>query len=460
VTIADRALEQHTLILGTTRCGKSTLAELLSVQAIIRGEPVIVINPKEPGRWLDWSYAAAAASGRGDKFHFFSLAYPESSARYNPLQNFTDCNELADRVVIPLPESRDAAPYKAFCHKVMHTVAESLVICGMAPTFDRLLRYSIENMGELVKMVLCRLFPYVFRASALGTQEGLKSAIREYQTKSAAGDLQGHRALDRLVTLFGHPIDNYQRMTNSLIPYLTTLSTGPMGKIMCVDRGDFSWLDVVENREIVYMDLAGLKGLMSSEAVGRMIVSDLLGFVGARYAYYESRPTIHLFVDEIANVMTKEFIDVLNKAAGTGLRVTMIGQSIDDLEAALSGASQARRVLDNVSVKIQMRAADEMGAQRFSELSGKAAMEREEVSMTVRPAFFSSGRSYIADYDQSQSRSRRLVEQYLVPPAAVAGLSVGEGFVKMGRDLRFFRVRPLERPPLDFLRDVKGVGRL
>jgi len=455
IELDERVFEGHTIIFGTTRSGKSTLAEVISAQAILRGDPVIIINPKEPGRWLDAAYQAARVAGRHENFHFFSLAFPNVSALYNPLQNFSDANELADRVVIPLPESRDAAPYKAFCHKVMHTVAESMIICCIPPTFDRLLRYSIENMGELVRRVLCKLYPWVFREETLATNEDVKLAIKEYQARC-----EGNRAVDRLVTLFLHPIDNYQRMTNSLIPYLTTLSTGPMGRIMSVEKGDFNWLDVVENREIVYMDLAALKGLMSAEAVGRMVISDLLGFIGARYAYYKSRPVVHLFVDEFANIATKEFVDVLNKAAGTGLRVYMIGQSISDLEVALGSKAQAERVLDNVGVKIHLRATDERGAAKFSELSGKTAVEREERAMTTRPAFLSSGRAYIADYEQSESRARRTREEYWVPPGVLEGLRVGEGFMKVGAHVRYFRARRLEEPTLDYLRDVKGVARL
>jgi hypothetical protein len=272
--------------------------------------------------------------------------------------------------------------------------------------------------------------------------------------------LEEDRTVDRLGTLFSHPIDNFQRMVNSLVPYLVKLSTGAAGKVMGVEKGDVRWHDVVEGRGVVYFDLAGMKGALSSEAVARMIVSDLTSFVGTRYAYFSSRPRIHLFVDEFANVLTKEFLDVLNKAAGSGLRVYAMAQSMADPEAVLGSRAQAQRMLDNMRLKAQMQAADESGASGFAEICGKTKVHEIELSMNTRPAFFSSGHKSVADYEQSQSRKQAVRSEFLVPPELLQRMERGQMFFKLGGDLHFVQVRPLEEPGIDYLRDVKHVVRI
>jgi hypothetical protein len=60
--IADRV--GHTLVLGTTRVGKTRLAELLITQDIRRGEVVIVFDPKGDIDLLRRIYAEAERAGR------------------------------------------------------------------------------------------------------------------------------------------------------------------------------------------------------------------------------------------------------------------------------------------------------------------------------------------------------------------------------------------------------------
>ncbi|MCB0245164.1 MAG: type IV secretion system DNA-binding domain-containing protein, partial [Anaerolineae bacterium] len=63
----------HTLVLGTTRVGKTRLAELLITQDIRRGDVVIVFDPKGDADLLHRIYAEAKRAGRLDDFYLFHL---------------------------------------------------------------------------------------------------------------------------------------------------------------------------------------------------------------------------------------------------------------------------------------------------------------------------------------------------------------------------------------------------
>ena len=74
-------------MLGTTRVGKTRLAEILINQDIMRGDTVITFDPKGDADLMLAMYAAARKAGRS--FYMFHLGFPEQSCRYNPIGDFT-----------------------------------------------------------------------------------------------------------------------------------------------------------------------------------------------------------------------------------------------------------------------------------------------------------------------------------------------------------------------------------
>lgn len=67
----------HTIVLGTTRVGKTRLAEVRIAQDIHNGDVVIVFGPKGDGDLLKRTDIEAVKAGRAHKFYCFHLGYPE-----------------------------------------------------------------------------------------------------------------------------------------------------------------------------------------------------------------------------------------------------------------------------------------------------------------------------------------------------------------------------------------------
>ncbi|MDC4269071.1 conjugative coupling factor TraD, PFGI-1 class, partial [Acinetobacter baumannii] len=94
----------HSLVLGTTRVGKTRLAELFVTQDIRRKnadgehEVVIVIDPKGDADLLKRVYVEAKRAGREGEFYVFHLGWPDISARYNAVGRFGRISEVATRV--------------------------------------------------------------------------------------------------------------------------------------------------------------------------------------------------------------------------------------------------------------------------------------------------------------------------------------------------------------------------
>lgn len=94
----------HSLVLGTTRVGKTRLAELFITQDIRRRnalgehEVVIVFDPKGDADLLKRMYVEAKRAGREREFYVFHLGWPDISARYNAVGRFGRISEVATRI--------------------------------------------------------------------------------------------------------------------------------------------------------------------------------------------------------------------------------------------------------------------------------------------------------------------------------------------------------------------------
>ena len=133
----------HTLVLGTTRVGKTRLLELLVAQDIHRGDTVIVFDPKGDADLLRRIYFEAKRCGREHEFYIFHLGFPEFSARYNPIGNFARITEVANRVANQLPGSGESAAFKEFGWRFVNIIAKALVALGRKPDYKQIQRYIL-----------------------------------------------------------------------------------------------------------------------------------------------------------------------------------------------------------------------------------------------------------------------------------------------------------------------------
>ncbi|HBX73017.1 MAG TPA: conjugative coupling factor TraD, PFGI-1 class, partial [Halieaceae bacterium] len=131
----------HVLVLGTTRVGKTRLAELLVSQDIHRGDVVIVFDPKGDADLLRRIYAEAQRAGRADAFYLFHLGFPEISARYNAIGSFSRITEVATRIANQLPSEGNSAAFKEFAWRFVNIVARALVALQRRPDYQQIRRY-------------------------------------------------------------------------------------------------------------------------------------------------------------------------------------------------------------------------------------------------------------------------------------------------------------------------------
>lgn len=369
LVLPDALLNQHLLVLGTTGTGKTRLLELLVLQAVARGDAVLVVDPKGDGGLLD-----RVRSVSGDRFRLFSLPHPEQSVKYNPIGRYHDVREVADRLAALLPSSGDALPFRNFAWEIVNTVARELH--GKRPI----------------------------------TFQALKRAALDHPIKP----------------LSDRPRDHYLKMANALIPILSKLSND----LLCPAHGGLSWDDVDARRQVVYFSLGSLLGNETSSAVAKTALLDLQSYIGSRYAYDKGHGPIWLFVDELGDVVTPEFVSLLNKSRGAGLRIVACGQTAADLEASLGSRARALQVIGNANTVIQFRAQSAPDAEVFSDMSGERLVRMHSEAAAYEPALFGSGFKTVDDFRARFGEAVDWREHALVPPWSVVQLPTFHYFAR------------------------------
>lgn len=414
---------KHTIIAGTTRVGKTRMIEILTYQIICSGQPLILVDPKGDSEMLDSIYAACVAAGREADFTYMSLTHPEKSATINPVASYLKPADIATRVASILPQDPGSKPFTDFCWKVLIAVAEVMVAMEMPVTLKKLHKYSLQHMEDLAAMGNAKLAEFNDGSSRRKNLE---------------------RALGHLSLLVDHPKDHFSKMITSLEPVMTALATGEIGELLSPERPDINWEEVVKGRRVVYLYLASMVDEFTSSAVGKLVVQDILNYVGQVYAYETEFIPINLFVDEFYSVMFPGYVDILNKAGGAGMRVFLALQTTADITSA-ADLSMTKQILGNVNNKFYMRVPERDLAEEFCGLFGKVkiftSMKSRSVSANPKSAKELFGSNY--------SEKGQETEVELLSPEMIMGLPKGQAFVfTQGRMPYKLRVPLLDRSTL------------
>lgn len=425
--IPDSLLNQHLFVLGAPGSGKTRFLELLIEQAIARGESVVVIDPKGDERLLDRTFDSARRHGRENAFRTLALPYPYQSARYNPVLHYTRPSEIADRVALVLPKGGESEAFRNYAWTFTNIIASALHLLGEEVTLAKLNTYCFHDAWGLVRKLVDRFCP---GAPDTSDPDALDAHYRLY----CATQRTTIPELDALIGMASMNPDYFGKISSALRPILGKLTTKGIGYLLCpgdvqpppgtqldAKVNDLSWEEVDSNRLVVYFFLGSLIGEDTASGVARMALSDLQSFIGRKYAYQDpsrfSRMTV--VVDEVADALAAESVNILNKARGAGLSMILAGQSIADLEVALRSHSDARRALANVGSFVTLRAANPEDARYFSDKCGSRPLRVTSSGESYEPALFSSGRSNIDDFAYRSSRQVGVKNDSLVPTWAI-----------------------------------------
>lgn len=449
----------HTLVLGATRVGKTRLAELMIEQDIRRGEgPVIVFDPKSDAGLVSRMYMAAKRMGRLDDLYIFHLGFPEVSARYNAIGNFSRITEVAGRVSNQLGAEGNSAAFKEFAWRFINIVARALNSLGIRPDYNNILEYVTDIEPLFIQYMEYWLPKHADPSWAMDVNDYTEAAAKEYAKnprfkKHALPRTEGIKVyIERmgtsdpivrgLLSALRYDKTYFDKLVASLLPLLEKLTTGKVGQLIApnyMDMNDerpiFDWMQVIRKRAIVYVGLDSLTSTEVSSAVGNSMFSDLVstsGYIykhGFEHGMLDGResvmPKIALHADEFNELMGDEFLPMINKSGGSGMQVTAYTQSGGDIEARLGNAAKARQVEGNFNNLIMLRVKEIKTAEMMTNQLPEVLVAQK---MSVSGAADSSDTETEVDFTSNTQDRVTWQPAPMLEPANLTSLPKGQAF--------------------------------
>lgn len=392
----------HTVVLGTTRVGKTRLAEMLVTQDIHRGDVTIFVDPKGDAEMLIKMYIEAQKANR--PFFMFHLGYPEHSCRYNPIGDYGRITEVATRIANQLPSEGQSSAFRDFVWRFVNVLAKTMEALSIKPNYVALYN-AATNIDELAGKYFVAIlnkhalehsdFVYgreengdpihnwkiAFQSFELdkSEQKNVEKTGRNIDTmklssfikaKEIVSNTKDGNLFDALSGVLSNDKSYFEKLVSSLYPLLEKLTSGEVSKLISPDPTDLNdqrpimdWRNVIESNAVVYVGLDALSDAEVAGAVGNSMFADLTSLAGQIYKFGHGvgqgnktqKRVISLHADEFNELIGDEFIPMLNKAGGAGFQVTVYTQTWKDVEAKIGNEAKAGQIGGNLNTMIMLR---------------------------------------------------------------------------------------------------------
>lgn len=462
------ALKGHCAVIATTGSIKTRLVSLIVDQLAIRGDTIIVIDPKGDPELREICRACAVASGDPERFLMLHPAFASQSTRMDLLKNWDRVSQVASRVALVLG-SQEESTFKEFCWNAVHSITNGMKYVGRRVNIANLKtmmqsRISVERLTEeaLTLMfqehaphLLIKVEEEINRMLSEGPQKGrgkVKSSVVEtsstqltamiqvfnvYLAEDKAearktGNMEKPEELRGLIAILEAPKEWFGKMIVTITPMLTKLSTDDLRDLLSPDYDDITdkrpimdMMRVIRGKKILYVGTDTLADPSVGHALAAMLLADASAVAAEIYNHGiegddGSTPRrIHVIVDEWGDVMCEPLIQQANKGRGAGIFVWGLGQTLSDLTDAFGGnEAKALRFMGNMNNMI-------VGA---TQDSATMTMVSEKFGMTtnfVKTQGQSTGsKTEDTGLEFSVNRSESISEQAteLFPPSLLPGL--------------------------------------
>lgn len=470
----------HKFVVGTTRVGKTRLAEILITQDIHNGEVVIVFDPKGDPELLKRVWIEAKRAGRLHQFYCFHLGFPEISARYNPIGTFGRITEPASRIASQLPSEGNSAAFREFTWRYVNVMSKALTTLGKTITYETLLHYGAD-----IDPLLREYLEYIFNTNTIALERNgilnWKKAVdqivdnddlkQDKATKDrdrrtwAMGQLYkasgiADQVASGLLKTFEYEKSFYDKLVASLFPLLEKLTSGPTAALLSPNYTDlddprpiFDWDEVIRTGGIVYVGLDALSDAEVSQAVGNSMFSDLTSRAGAIYkgglavglpaelAAQVRKRKICIHADEFNELVGREFIPMANKAGGAGFQLTVYTQTLSDIKARFGNAAKAGQVVGNLGNLIMLRVKELETAKLLTD-----QLPQVEVNHLTTMSGATDDANPDSATDFSSSTQQRITTQRvpMISPGDLTRLPKGHAFALLGGRLYKLRIPQLK----------------
>lgn len=363
--ISNSVRNSHMITWGTTRIGKTRLAESLIEQDIIAGRSVVVFDPKSDMELLNKIVFLAERCQRTQDLMLITPIFPELSARIDPLASHFMPEELIGHIISGVPVDGDNRFFYDYALMMASAIVHSLI------TMDRCSNCATPQIN------MHRVERY---ASYAGIQE-----LHEFMTRDLRADPMAEELATRLNDLMQQGPEYMGKVSTSLKVALSELNTGAIGKI--IGKADSNrFLTRMEADQpkpvIMVVHLGAMLANRAAYTMGKVILSMIQSFVG-RVLVGERKvvkPDLSIYIDEFHACIYPGFGDMIAMCGGANVKLHLFTQTISQLYKAV-GEDATKAIIDNANTKIFMRVPDAETAEFISRHLGEHKRKDAMLSM-------------------------------------------------------------------------------
>lgn len=353
----DDSRKGHTFVFGTTRVGKTRLAENSIIQDIKDGKNVIVIDPKIDVDLFSSIFQAAAESSRDDDLMLLTTVYPELSIKINAIANYYLPDEVISTIMAGVP-AEDPFFYN-YAYEILSVVVRSIVMLRKHKGLDS--KISIDELSRYI---------------SFGKMEELKTEIKSFK------DEEMDKINNLLDSILEGEKEYFGKVSSTLRGTMTQLTTGNLAEVVGRAKNN----EVVDRLEsdkgvILVVQTGAMLQKQGALILGKVVVSMIQSVVGRYFAQGKKFSTpLCIYIDEMSNCTYYGIEDMFNKAGGCNCFITGLTQSPADIIAEI-GADRARKLFDNTNTKIFMRMNDVDSASMLKTFGGTLNRQTTQLSL-------------------------------------------------------------------------------
>ncbi len=195
--------------------------------------------------------------------------YPQISARYNPIGDFSRITEVATRISNQLPDQGNSAAFREFAWRFTNIASRALHAMGRKPDYRQITRHITHIDPLLVEY--CR--QWLPKVAPEGWEQEVARRAGEVNDRNLPLALRGRPPeivalvqyikeegfydpiADGLRSAFEYDKTYFDKIVASLLPLMEKLISGPTADLIAPDYADtndarpiFDWINVVRRR--------------------------------------------------------------------------------------------------------------------------------------------------------------------------------------------------------------------
>lgn len=422
VVLPFDSLKGHCAIIATTGAIKTRLAGLIIFQLAMRGDCVIVIDPKGDKDLREICRQAAVLSGNPGRFLMLHPAFASSSVRLDLIKNWDRVSQVASRITMVL-DSQESDNFKEFCWMAVHRITNAMKYIGQRVSIHTLKTAMESRMAveHLTTKALQKFFTQecpqlaetlerqinALAATAGKPQKGgietssvelagmikvFQEVVPEHEDQARLQNLPVKpEELRGLIAILEANREWFGKMIVSITPMLTKLTTDDLRGLLSPDYDDIDdprpimdMKRIVEGNHILYIGTDTLADQSVGRAISTMALADVSAVAAEIYNHGVSADSgdeprrVHVVIDEWGDAVCDPVIQQANKGRGAGFFIWALGQTFSDLVDKFSGnTARAKRFIGNMNNMI-------IGATQDPDTMALIVEKLGETTITVR----------------------------------------------------------------------------